>query len=188
MTRAFSGIEVIWMFAGLTLAIIVLSIAPMRDLSIPVSIALVFSMVGWIMWRDIVDFIIPDGPLVSIGLVAGALRLVAAPDGFLSEAMSIGLDVAACGGAFWLMREAYFRLRGIDGIGFGDVKLAAAAGILVGMVGFAWSVFAASAVGLVFVLAASLVRPQVRFDRLPFGAFLAPACTGFWLVEMAWRP
>ncbi len=38
------------------------------------------------------------------------------------------IAVAVCGGVFLAVRELFFRLRGIDGLGLGDVKLAAAGG------------------------------------------------------------
>jgi leader peptidase (prepilin peptidase)/N-methyltransferase len=183
MTGRFSHAEMIAMSAGLALAAL-LSVMSLRELAVPASIALVIGMVGWIAWRDIADFIIPDGPLVCIGLLGAALRLAWSWDGVGPEALSIITDATLCGGALWAVREIYFRLRGVDGVGFGDVKLAAVAGILVGMLGFAWSIFVASGVGLVIALAVMRINPEHRLDRLPFGALLAPVCGAIWLFDM----
>jgi leader peptidase (prepilin peptidase) / N-methyltransferase len=74
-------------------------------------------------------FIIPD-PLVLAALGLGLLQALLVPfeDNFAALAGSIlrGLLLAL---AFWGLRKLYKRLRGREGIGFGDVKLAAVAGV-----------------------------------------------------------
>ncbi|MEJ8574474.1 A24 family peptidase [Microbaculum marinum] len=95
------------------------------------------------------------------------------------------LSAIVCGGAFLAVREAFYRLRGVDGLGFGDVKLAAAGGAWLGWEAFAFAVVVAAAGALGFVGAAAL-RGR-RWDasrRLAFGAFLAPA---IWAVWIAWQ-
>lgn len=132
--------------------------------------------VGWIVWRDFCDFIIPDGAAFALGALAFASRFAA--DGVsLETTLHAGLGGLVCGGGLWAVREAYFRLRGHDGLGFGDVKLAAAAGVLVGASGFALALLAACLAGL----AVALPRKSASLgDRLPLGALLAPATFAVW--------
>lgn len=131
--------------------------------------------VGWIVWRDIRDFLIPDGANFALGALALGVRL--ATEGVSWEAALLALGSGAlCGAALWAVREGYYRLRGHDGLGLGDVKLAAAAGILIGPAGFALALFAAALAGL----AVALVRQSGRGARLPLGALLAPACLAVW--------
>jgi hypothetical protein len=59
----------------------------------------------------------------------------------------MAVDMGLAGGGVWLLREAYFRRHGFDSIGFGDVKLAAAGGILIGADGFASALLLASLAG-----------------------------------------
>lgn len=138
----------------------------------PLAVALI---VGWIVWRDGVSFTIPDGSVAALALIGAAARLSA---GGVSVETSLGLlaDVALTGGLLWLVREGFYRLRGHDGLGLGDVKLAAAAGCLVGAAGFAVALLAASVAGLVY----ALLRGVGRTDRIAFGVLLAPAIGLVW--------
>jgi leader peptidase (prepilin peptidase)/N-methyltransferase len=79
----------------------------------------------------------------------------------------------------------YRRWRGHEGLGFGDIKLAAVAGAWLGwaMI-FAVIEFATLSALSVFVLSGYIRgRPIKTTAVLPFGAFLAPAIWIGWLVE-----
>jgi leader peptidase (prepilin peptidase)/N-methyltransferase len=75
--------------------------------------------------------------------------------------------------------------RGRDGLGLGDVKLAAVAGAWLGFVTlFAVVELAAlAAIGSYVVAGAILRRPLKGTAFLPFGLFLAPAIWLGWLAE-----
>src|SRR5260221_2244294 len=78
---------------------------------------------------DARNFVIPD-KLVLAALALGCLdawmvQSEAAAPAALLVAVVRGVGVAV---AFWILREAYVRLRGREGIGLGDIKLAAVAG------------------------------------------------------------
>jgi leader peptidase (prepilin peptidase)/N-methyltransferase len=82
---------------------------------------------------------------------------------------------------------ALFRsLRGIDGLGFGDQKFSAAAGLWIGWQGIAPMLLIACCSALVFVTVRS--AKERKFDaaaRLPFGPFLGLGTTVCWLVAIA---
>ncbi|MFD1703833.1 prepilin peptidase [Methylopila henanensis] len=149
----------------------------------PLVAAATLPLVAWIIWRDATGFVIPDPASLALAAIGVAARL--ADDGAsLATALSLGADVALTGGALWLLREAFYRLRGHDGLGFGDVKLAAAGGCLIGAEGVAAALLAASLAGL----AVAALRGAGRMDRIAFGAFFAPA---IWLVLVGaavWPP
>lgn len=138
-------------------------------------------MFAWIAIRDMRDFIIPDIPLICIVVLALALRAASATPMWSEAATAVFLDAIICGGTLWLIREAYFRLRGYDGIGFGDVKLAAAGGMLIGTVDFAVAVLAASVTGITIAIFTRVSSQHTSMERLPFGALLGPACWLIWL-------
>lgn len=93
------------------------------------------------------------------------------------------LDVVVCGGALWLVRTAYRRLTGRDGLGLGDIKFAAAAAPWIGWTAFPYLVLIASLFALGFVAAAAALRGGWPSDRrLPFASFLAPSLALAWLV------
>lgn len=130
----------------------------------------------WIMWRDARDFIIPDGASAALGLLALGARLMGEGVSAETALMALG-EGTVCGGALWAVREGFYRLRGHDGLGFGDVKLAAALGVLVGVFGFALALLAASIAGVAIAL---LRGDGGRSEKLAFGALLAPAAYAVW--------
>lgn len=92
---------------------------------------------------------------------------------------SASLGAVLCGGALFLLREAFFRLKGVDGLGLGDVKLAAAGGIWLGWELFATAIMLAAFGALAFVATRTMVEgPWPRTRHIPFALYLAP---GIWV-------
>jgi leader peptidase (prepilin peptidase) / N-methyltransferase len=98
----------------------------------------------------------------------------------------------AVGGALFgfvvlgVVAALFRRLRGIDGLGFGDQKFSAAAGLWIGWQGIAPMLLIACCSALVFVTVRS--AKERKFDaaaRLPFGPFLGLGTTVCWLVAIA---
>lgn len=132
----------------------------------------------WIAWRDARDFIIPDGASASLGVLALGVQCGVGGVPAALWALAAGL---ACGAALLAVREGYYRLRGHDGLGFGDVKLAAASGVLVGVAGLSLALFMACMAGIAVAL---LRRRDKREERLPLGALLAPAVFAVWALGL----
>jgi leader peptidase (prepilin peptidase)/N-methyltransferase len=96
-------------------------------------------------------------------------------DGFAELGRSL-IDGALCGGVFLLLREVFYRLRRTEGLGLGDVKLAATGGIWLGWETFALAVAIAALAALLFVAAEALRACEWRSGRrIPLAVFLAPA-------------
>jgi leader peptidase (prepilin peptidase)/N-methyltransferase len=95
-----------------------------------------------------------------------------------------GMIVGA--GLLWTVSEVYFRLRKIEGMGFGDVKLAAMFGALLGgplaLLTIFLSAFAGTFAGLVIMARG---RGDMK-TALPFGVFLAPAAMIAYLWGDGW--
>src|ERR1700739_4664807 len=83
-------------------------------------------------WIDIRDGIIPDWLNLSIAGLGLAKAVMANGSAAGIEAAGEG---AAIGLIFWLLRRLYFGWRKIQGLGLGDVKFLAAAGIWIGVAG-----------------------------------------------------
>lgn len=120
---------------------------------------------------DLRHRIIPDA-FVCVGLVIALLGApLAAP--FPPWRAWWGLVVG--GGTFALVRAAYRRARGREGMGAGDVKLAALLGAALGDEGWLKAILlaslAASAAGVTLVL----MGRATWGTAVPFGAFLAGA-------------
>ena len=115
----------------------------------------------------------------------GAAGLGAAFDGagaFAAVGTAL-ISMLICAGVFLLLREAFFRLRGVEGLGLGDVKLAATGGIWLGWEVFAVAVALAAAGALIWVAAQSASGAWRTDRKIPFGAFLAPAIWACWYAS-----
>ena len=134
---------------------------------------------------DARSFIIPD-PLVLAALALGCLDAWMMQSGTsaplaLLVAVLRGLGVAA---AFWALRAAYVHLRGRQGIGLGDVKLAAVAGIWLDFFAIVLAIEIAALAALTIALTRALRgRPVSGKTAMPFGLFFAPAIWACWLLE-----
>jgi leader peptidase (prepilin peptidase)/N-methyltransferase len=97
-------------------------------------------------------------------------------------AFMAGLQMLVCGGSLLLLREVYYRLRGHDGMGLGDVKLAAAAGTWIAWDMFAMAALLASILALLAVGMVAIRKGWPRERRIAFAAYLAPAIWIVWVV------
>lgn len=120
--------------------------------------------------------IIPD-PLNALafvgGLVAAGLRAEISPAGAALNALA---RAALMFSLFFAFRAGYRKMRGLEGMGLGDVKLAAVAGAWLD-----WSLLPLAielaAIGALTVVLVGRLRGD-RFDaktRLPFGTYFGPA-------------
>ena len=76
-------------------------------------------------------------------------------------------------GVLWLIWAAHRGCSGRDGIGFGDLKLAAANGAWLGAEALPWALLAASLVACVAALVARLRGRLKRFEAVAFGPYLS---------------
>jgi leader peptidase (prepilin peptidase)/N-methyltransferase len=134
---------------------------------------------------DFRRYIIPN-ELTGAALALGLLRAGAAgPEAGWAAAIWAALRALAVALPFLALMAGYRWWRGRDGLGLGDIKLAAVAGAWLSFV----TVFAVvelatlSALGAYFVSRYLSKRPLDATARLPFGLFLAPAIWVGWLVE-----
>jgi len=78
------------------------------------------------------------------------------------------------GGTLWLVREAYFRLRHVEGMGLGDVKMMLMVGVFLGWQLTLLTIFVGSLlgslIGMLLILRGGSMKMQI-----PFGVFLGPA-------------
>lgn len=107
----------------------------------------------------------------TAGFLAGRLGIDGAPENLISLADAI-LGAAVGGGLLWFMREAYWRLRRIEGLGFGDVKLMALVGIFLGFKLALLTIFLGSLAGTLIGGSYIMLRGKDNKYELPFGTFL----------------
>ena len=78
-------------------------------------------------------------------------------------------------GLLWGVGAIYGKLRGVEAMGMGDVKMMAMVGAFTGPTGVLFTIFAASMAGALIGLVLIPLRGRTLQDKLPFGCFLAPA-------------
>lgn len=119
---------------------------------------------------DLRHRILPN-PITLGGIVVGFLFSLAFPPGWVSSL--IGLLCG--GGVLFLIGELYFRLRGIEGMGMGDVKMLAMIGAFLGWQAVLITMVLASFAGALVGLAMMLLQKGDMKYALPFGTFLSAA-------------
>ena len=127
---------------------------------------------------DTLQFRLPDLltlPLAAAGLLAAA---------FLPAERV--LDHAVAGAiayvALWSVAWSYRRIRGREGMGLGDAKLAAAAGAWLGLEPLPSVLLLASIGGIVWVAFAAIFRGRAELSKhIPFGVPLSFAIWIVWL-------
>ena len=131
-------------------------------------------------------FIIPNeltASALALGLLNAAMQ---GSDLVLGLLASAALRGAVMSIAFLSLRVLYRRIRGHDGIGLGDVKLAGVAGVWLDwwVLPVAIEIAALAAIAVYAVRFLYGRRPSARLKaKLPFGLFLAPAIWVGWLLE-----
>ncbi len=79
------------------------------------------------------------------------------------------------GGSLWLVREFYFRVRHVEGMGLGDVKMMLMVGAFLGWQLSLLTIFVASLLGSLIGVALIWLRSGSMKTEIPFGVFLGPA-------------
>ncbi|MFC1858618.1 prepilin peptidase [Thermodesulfobacteriota bacterium] len=78
------------------------------------------------------------------------------------------------GGSLYIIAQAYCRLKQIEGMGGGDIKLLAMIGVLIGWTGVLTTIFVGSALGMLVGIASMVHQRRLNMQlRIPFGPFLA---------------
>jgi len=130
-------------------------------------------------------FIIPDElTIAALALAALNAALVDSPspiEGIIDAVLRGALTMLF----FWSVRRLYKRLRGREGLGLGDVKLAFVAGVWLDwiMIPVAVEIAAVAALAAYGVWRAMGKRPLNTKSRLPFGLFFAPAIWLTWFLS-----
>ena len=136
---------------------------------------------------DVRHFIIPN-ELNAAALALALINAAALAPGTIAESLAEALlRGAATFLLFFALRIAYRRLRGREGMGLGDVKLAFVAGVWLGwtLIPLAIEIAAAAALLAYLTWRALAKRPLEPTVLLPFGLFFAPAIWLAWFIGAA---
>jgi leader peptidase (prepilin peptidase) / N-methyltransferase len=171
-----------WRLAGAGVLLVSFAVAPGVAGALGGGLGLIMLGVASV---DARRFVVPD--LLSAGAFAlGVIHAAAtSPDSSFEGALMALLRAALAAGILLLIRISYRALRGRDGLGLGDVKLAGAAGAWLSLPMLSISIEIAA----VTALAAYVLRQRKRAralcagGRIPFGAFFGPAIWLGWMLN-----
>ena len=171
------------LIAGIAMAAVAASLAVAPDAGGVLAAGLALTVIA-IAVIDARHLIIPDR-LNALGIALGLVHAGLAGDSAVAAVALAALRGALLALVFFAVRAIYRRLRGRQGMGLGDVKLAAVAGVWLDWQMMAIAVDIAAAAALAAYLSWQLaagrsVRPT---GRMPFGLFLAPAIWIGWLLD-----
>ncbi len=159
-----------------------------------VKLAVLASMLIVLYFTDVQHLILPDRVTLPgiaagfgfswfvplrLGMADGALVLAGlrAPEPFRSAAES-ALSAAVLGGILLLVSEAFYRLRKIEGLGLGDVKLVSMIAAFQGSSETLLVVIVASILATAWGVGAALARRRGWREPLPYGSYLCAAAAG----------
>jgi leader peptidase (prepilin peptidase) / N-methyltransferase len=133
-----------------------------------------------VFWIDVDYMIIPDAISIN-GMVIG---LLAAVMGWLPEmGWKSSLAGLVLGGAvLYLPAALYEKVRGVEGLGGGDIKLLAMMGAFLGPYGVIFVLFFGSLVGTLFALLGMVFKAVGSSSPIPFGPFLTTAAVTYLFV------
>ena len=170
-------------FAGIVGIAVFILVSPVAAVATFV-LALIMALVTL---TDLRHFIIPNAltfPAVPLGIIANIA--VFHSDDWTAGLTESLLGAVLAGGSFYLLRAAWFRLRRYEGLGLGDVKLAAVAGAWLGPALLPSACLTAALAGLAAVIIMAILpgRRVVMTDHIPFGSFIAPVVLLFWVLRL----
>lgn len=159
---------------------------PMVELVTPALFVAQYWQLGWqpLLWvrlvfisamivllvTDLQHRILPNAVTLP-GIVVGLGASLFVDPGWRDAA----IGVAVGGGALFLLAEGYYRLRGEDGLGIGDIKMMAMIGAFLGWPLMLVTLFLGSMLGSVVGITMLVFGLADSKYALPFGSFLAVA-------------
>ncbi len=151
-------------------------------------IAAISCVLGWTLLAiaviDFREFIIPDLvslPSIPAGLLASAASKNETANVILEHAFAAALGATL----LYVTRRLYSAWRKREGLGLGDVKLAAVAGAWTGIPGLGHVLLLACILAILYVLFIHLhdLRSIRGSTAIAFGVFLAPSIWIVWCVS-----
>jgi leader peptidase (prepilin peptidase)/N-methyltransferase len=121
-----------------------------------------------------IDFkyqLLPD--TVTIGGIVLGIAVSFLPDGMGWFSALVG--VAVCGGGLWLFGEPTEKILGRETMGFGDVKLVASFGALMGIYPAFFALVLGACLALMVMVPLRLAGRRPLDGHIPFGPFLSIA-------------
>jgi len=148
----------------LAMLLIILIFTDLTERRIPHPVTILGMGLGLVL-----SFVIPVDPRPVDWLLGRTGIFVAGPFSSL-----LGSIAGACvgGGLFYAVAEAFYRITGKEGLGFGDVMMMLMVGTFFGVPLTLLTILVGSLIGTVVALPLELSHTRLRHHAWPFGSFL----------------
>jgi leader peptidase (prepilin peptidase)/N-methyltransferase len=166
-----ASISVVYPLVEMTTAAIFLVHVLVFGVTLLAAIRILFACAMLVLFFIDLEHQILPNVITLPGVIAGLIASIFVPPGFMSSLLGALLG----GGVLWAIAEVYVRLRGIEGMGMGDVKMLGMIGAFLGAPLMALTLVLASFAGAVTGVALMTTGRGDWQRKLPFGTFLAAA-------------
>jgi leader peptidase (prepilin peptidase)/N-methyltransferase len=164
-----AGISVVYPFVELTTAAIFVIHVAVFGLTWLAAIRILFACAMLVLFFIDLEHQILPNVITLPGVIAGLAASLVAPPGFKLALLGALLG----GGVLWAIGEIYMRVRGIEGMGMGDVKMLGMIGAFLGAPLMALTLVLASLAGALTGVGLMVGGRGDLQRKLPFGTFLA---------------
>jgi prepilin signal peptidase PulO-like enzyme (type II secretory pathway) len=139
----------------------------------------------WLAKSDLERFELPD--LGNLAVAVLGLAWIAAQAGPPMALLHAAPRLATAAACLWAVKWTYARLRGFEGLGWGDMKLGAAGAVWLDWPQMPIALLIAAVAGILVVAGRGMLTstPVRAASAIPFGAFLAPSIWLVWFVGRA---
>lgn len=134
-------------------------------------VRLIFASALVVLFVTDLDCRILPNEITLGGAAAGVAAAFFLPPGLLSSLLGLAMG----GGVLWATGTLYERVRGVEGMGMGDVKMLGMIGAVLGWPLMLLTLVLSSLAGGLFGAVLLALRADARTTALPFGTFLAAA-------------
>lgn len=166
-----AGISVVYPFVELATMVLFLVHLWVFGLTWLGAVRLVFACLMLVLFFIDLEHQILPNVITLPGVLLGLAASLFVPPGIRAALLGALLG----GGVLWAIAEVYMRLRGIEGMGMGDVKMLGMIGAFLGAPLMALTLVLASFAGALTGMALIGAGRGDMQRRLPFGTFLAAA-------------
>ena len=134
-----------------------------------------------ITFIDMRHMIIPDVislPFIGVGI---AIQIFEQYPDFLTAFKISGLGILIGGGSLLLLAEIISRIKKVDAMGGGDIKLTAMLGAFLGIKAIVFIFFVSSVIALFYFVLIKIRKQAQKNQQIPFGPFLSLAAMIYFL-------
>lgn len=143
---------------------------------------------GFILIALLIPLVVAD---LKYGILPNYLNILLCLSGILQSFFVENLQIMECllggglaGATLFFVAKTYKKIRNVEGLGMGDVKLAAAGGLWVGWSMVGVMIFVGAFSAAIFVLVRTWrIGKLDRLERIPFGPFLAVGILCSWIFR-----